>query len=183
MEEEIDLLRIVSQRLENANIEYMLTGSMSLALYATPRMTRDIDIIIQISPADINNFIKLFENDFYIDEFVVRNAIKQKSMFNIIHNETIIKIDFIIRKENEYRITEFNRRQKIYIYDSSIYSVSLEDLILSKLVWMKDSLSETQKNDIKDLLESQTNINFEYIDKWADFLNVSNLLNEIKLND
>ena len=81
----------------------MMTGSMALAFYSTPRMTRNIDIILQVSYADIGKIVALFKKDFYIDENSVRQAVRDQSMFNIIHNESVLKVDFIIRKDEEYR--------------------------------------------------------------------------------
>jgi hypothetical protein len=63
-------------------------------------------------------------------------------------------VDFIIRKDQEYRLAEFKRRKKITIADFTTYIVSIEDLIISKLNWMRDSDSELQKNDVKSLLLS-----------------------------
>jgi hypothetical protein len=70
-------------------------------------------------------------------------------LFNLIHNENVIKVDCIVRKQNDYRINEFNRRQRIKIRDFETWIVSKEDLILSKLFWAKDSRSETQLRDVK----------------------------------
>lgn len=55
-------------------------------------------------------------------------------MFNLIHAQSIIKVDFIIRKNHEYRLAEFKRRKKITIADFTTYIVSIEDLIISKLI-------------------------------------------------
>ena len=118
MNEELALLKDIARRLEDAGIEYMMTGSMALALYSIPRMTRDIDIIIQVTDADVGKIVNVFKGDFYIDESSVRQAIQDSGMFNIIHNESVLKVDFIIRKNEEYRIEEFLRRKKIDVQGS-----------------------------------------------------------------
>jgi hypothetical protein len=87
MYEEIDLIKDVASRLEKAGLPYMMTGSMAMAIYATPRMTRDIDMVIQVYSEDIGTLVNLFRDDFYIDETSVRQAIQSRGMFNIIHNE------------------------------------------------------------------------------------------------
>jgi hypothetical protein len=110
MEEELKLLKGICNKLDNADIEYMITGSFAMAFYSTPRMTRDIDIIIDVLSKDINKIIDLFKNDFYISQTAVEEAFRNTSMFNIIHNDTIMKIDFIIRKNEKYRLKEFSRR-------------------------------------------------------------------------
>jgi predicted nucleotidyltransferase len=176
MSEEIELLKIVAARLDSAGIEYMMTGSMAMALYATPRMTRDIDIIIQISMQDASRITSLFETDFYIEKESILEAIRSRGMFNIIHNESVIKVDLIIRKQEEYRLEEFSRRTAVVIDGVKISVVTPEDLVLSKLVWAKQSESELQQRDVRQLLQSSSGMDAGYIQKWAKVLGVEDLL-------
>ena len=110
MDEQLEFLKLVVSRLESAGIPYMLTGSMAMAVYALPRMTRDLDLVIECEQGDVARIMQLFVTDCYIDEQSVRTAIKDRAMFNIIHNEWIIKADFIVLKDDEYHRTEFRRR-------------------------------------------------------------------------
>ena len=48
MLEETEVLKLVCKTLDESNIPYMLTGSFAANFYATPRMTRDIDLVIEI---------------------------------------------------------------------------------------------------------------------------------------
>ena len=136
MNEELEILKTVCQRLKDAGIPYMITGSIAANFYAVPRMTRDIDIVIVVKREDRASLGALFKNDFYVDAESIRKAIEERGMFNIIHNEYVIKVDFIIRKDSPYRELEFKRRQKIRIEGTEISLVSIEDLILSKLLKM-----------------------------------------------
>jgi hypothetical protein len=180
MNEEMKILADVASRLEGAGIEYMMTGSMAMAIYSTPRMTRDIDIIIKVAAPDVAAIVSLFQNDFYIDEAAVRRAIEDKRMFNIIHSDSIIKVDFIVRKDEEYRIVEFSRKKKYNVNGAQIWVVSPEDLVLSKLVWAKTSESELQLGDIRQILFDTTSIDREYLEKWAAILGVEHLLSKVK---
>lgn len=74
-------------------------------------------------------------------------------MFNIIHNEKLVKVDFIIRKKSEYRKLEFGRRRKVTVAGAQFSLVSPEDLVISKLFWAKDSHSEVQFTDVRNILE------------------------------
>ncbi len=183
MQEELKLLKEICNKLDSANIEYMITGSIAMAFYSTPRMTRDIDIIIDVSLSDIQKIINLFQNDFYISETSVKEAIKNSGMFNIIHNDSVMKIDFIVRKNDEYRIKEFSRRQNIKIADTLIYVVSPEDLVLSKLFWAKQSKSEMQFRDIRGILAMAKNIDHDYIKEWSQKLKLEELLDEVTKNE
>ncbi len=43
VDEQLEFVKQIASRLASAEINYMMTGSMAMAVYATPRMTRDID--------------------------------------------------------------------------------------------------------------------------------------------
>ena|SRR3989338_9861016 len=153
----------VTDRLEKAAIPYMLTGSMAVNVYGHARATNDFDMVIQIGPKNVKTLLKLFEKDFYISEEALREAVRQESMFNIIDNETIFKVDFIIAKNDAFSKQQFARRQGIKVADKTIYVISPEDLILSKLEWSRESLSEIQDRDIKNILKTLK----QYLGKWS----------------
>jgi hypothetical protein len=173
MQNELDIVRDVSQRLDRAAIAYMLTGSMAMSYYAQPRMTRDIDVVIALVPADADKVVDLFRPDYYVSEEAVRDSILSESIFNLIHNESVIKVDCIVRKNTPYRHAEFDRRKQISIDNFSTWIASKEDLIISKLFWAKDSRSETQMRDVKNLVA--TGCDAAYIENWTRELGLSNL--------
>jgi hypothetical protein len=164
---ELDVLKIVIKRLESAGIQYMVSGSIAANFYTAPRMTRDVDIIIEVGEMDAQKIFSLFSGDFYIDLESVKDAIRHKQMFNIIHNEAIIKVDFIVKKDTEYRKVEFERRRSIVFGHERIDIASPEDLIISKLYWAKDSLSDLQIRDVQNMLKTVPDLDIEYIEKWV----------------
>lgn len=181
MSQELNILKHVCVRLEQLAIPYMLTGSFAANFYAVPRMTRDIDIVIEILNSNVKQICQIFENDFYVDENSIFDAIENKGMFNIIHNDSVLKIDFIVRKTTLYRKLEFQRKQQILLPDGTpIWIVSPEDLILSKLAWAKDSSSKMQLNDVKNLLNSIENLDNVYIEEWVDNLNLGIIYEKIE---
>ena len=173
---EIDIVRDISRRFEQINIPYMLTGSMAMNYYAQPRMTRDIDVVIAISPDDVGRVAALFRPDYYVSEENIRESIAHESIFNLIHQESVIKVDCIIRKNSEYRQMEFERRQKISVLDFITFIVSKEDLIISKLSWAKESNSDVQLSDVRNLLA--TGYDDAYLRHWTRELGLDNLLKE-----
>jgi hypothetical protein len=181
MSEELDLLKDVAARLQMAGIEYMLTGSMAMAIYSMPRMTRDIDLIVQVCSGDAGRIVDLFRGDFYIDEASVRQAVTTAGMFNIIHNESVIKVDLIVRKNEEYRIEEFSRRQPVDVEGVTVQVVAPEDLVLSKLVWTKRCGSEQQLRDVRQIIASRREIDGEYLARWARKLGVDGLLAKVRM--
>jgi len=175
---ELDILKDITQKLDKVNISYMLTGSIAMNYYAVPRMTRDIDIIIEIYFKDIDPLIEIFKDEYYIERNSIIDSIKRNSIFNIIHNSSFIKVDFIIRKKEEYRKIEFNRRLKVDFTGFPIYIVSKEDLIISKLFWAKTGDSDYQLRDVINLMN--TGYDKEYILNWSNKLGILKLYNKCK---
>ncbi len=177
MNGEIAVIEDVSKKLIEYKIPFMLTGSIAMNYYVEPRMTRDIDIVVYFQKENISAIMKMFEKDYYIDEDSVRMAIDNNRMFNIVHNETVTKVDFILRKKSEYRMIEFERRQFVNFLNIPTYIVSKEDLIISKLDWMKNSNSDMQKRDITFLISS--GYDKDYVQKWTRELGLKTLFEEI----
>lgn len=176
VQNELDIMRDVSRRLDSAGIAYMLTGSMAMNYYAHPRMTRDIDLVVALTPADTDRVVALFEADYYISRDAVLNSIAEESIFNLIHNESVIKVDCIIRKNTAYRQVEFERRTRIEIESFSVWIASKEDLIISKLAWARDSHSEMQLGDVRNL--ALTGCDAGYIECWTQELGLLSLWRE-----
>ena len=100
MATEIDIVRDVSNKFEQSGIGYMLTGSMAMNYYAQPRMTRDIDVVVAIKSNDVERVAALFEPEYYVSKESIRESIERESIFNLIHHESVIKVDCIVRKQN-----------------------------------------------------------------------------------
>src|SRR6266404_4367699 len=173
---EIDIVRDISHRFKQAGVPYMVTGSMAMNYYAQPRMTRDIDVVIAIGPEDVGRVAALFRPDYYVNEESIRESLAHESMFSLIHHESVIKVDCIIRKGTKYRRAEFERRQRISILAFTTVIVSKEDLIISKLFWAKDSHSEIKLGDVRNLLA--TGYDAGYLHHWTRELGLDTLLRE-----
>jgi len=149
---ELEVLQDAIARLEGAGIAYMLTGSVALSYYAEPRMTRDVDLVVELADRDPKSIAALFAPDYYVSEADVGRAIAARTMFNVLHLTKVVKLDFIVRKDTAYRCREFERRKRVQMPGFEAWIVSKEDLILSKLAWAKESASELQLRDVGALL-------------------------------
>ena len=173
---ELTVLTDVVSRLESAGFDYMLTGSVAMNYYAEPRMTRDIDIVVALAVTDAEKVIEVFEGDYYLSTEAVFDAVRDRKMFNLVHYESVVKVDLIVRKESEYRQLEFDRRQKIHVGELGMWIVSKEDLILSKLSWAQDTQSELQLKDVRNLLATEPDL--DYLRKWSSPLGLEPMLKE-----
>lgn len=174
MNSELDALRAVLARLEGAGIPYMLTGSVAMSVYAEPRMTRDIDIVVELAPGDAQRVTELFSPDYYVSQEAVQSAIAEERMFNLFDLSRLVKVDLIVRKDEEFQRHEFARRQRRELGGSSAWVISKEDLILSKLVWAASSESAMQLRDVGKLLASGADE--AYLLEWSVRLGVDDLL-------
>src|SRR5262249_16000142 len=134
---EFQTLREVVQRLADSGFDYMLTGSFALNYYAVPRMTRDIDLVVKLGREAVDRIVRLFEGDYYVDSLAVSRAVSNASLFNIIHLEHTVKVDFIVKKNTEYEEVKFRRRILAAVEDINLWIISKEDLIISKLEWAR----------------------------------------------
>lgn len=178
--DELDVLKSVTGLLDGAGIPYMVTGSMAANFYAVPRMTRDIDLVIELSEREVDRVIRLFQHEYYIDRDMVLRAVRDHTMFNMIHNTLVVKVDCVVRKETEYRREEFARRRAVSIAGRQVFIVSPEDLILSKLDWAKESRSQIQLDDVRNLLQSVDGLDTEYLTRWVDRLGLTRLYQEVR---
>lgn len=175
---ELDVLYLVGERLDASALPFMLTGSFAMAYYTTPRMTRDLDIVVALGEQDADTVVAAFREDFYIDRDDVRIAIASLRLFNLMHFASGIKVDFIVRKYSPYRQIEFARRLKVTLAGVDTWIATREDLILSKLVWARDAASELQLRDVAQLLAGPVDV--DYLQHWASDLGVADSLLQLK---
>lgn len=173
---ELEVLKDVVRRLEGAGIGYMVTGLIALSYYAQPRMTRDVDLVVEWGSRNAREIVALFHPDYYLSGEDVSRALRDTAMFNVLHIESVVKLDLIMRKDAPYRVNEFERRQRVVLPGFETWVVSKEDLVLSKLAWAKPTMSELQLRDVRALLATGADV--EYLRRWAPELSVSGLLEE-----
>lgn len=173
----IDTLRDFVQRMNELGLEYMVTGSYAMSVYGEIRMTRDIDVVVQISEEDAKPFFDRFKDEYYISEEAIRRAVRYRSMFNIISHVHGGKVDCIVSKDSEFARRSFGRRYKQTVSGFEFWTTTKEDLILAKLSWAKDSHSEMQIRDIANLTGSEYDSG--YVNSWIDRLALNEIWAEV----
>jgi hypothetical protein len=115
MSDQVDVLKLVAVRLALAHVPYRLTGSMALSYHAEPRFTRDVDLVVQLAPRDVDLVGSLFSDDFCADTDGLRSAIAHVSMANVIHQESLTEVDFIHRRDDQTLLAAKLDRDRDYI--------------------------------------------------------------------
>ena len=167
---------------EKLGIAYYIGGSLASSAYGIARATLDVDIIADIKSEQVSDIFDSLNEEFYIDIEMIQDAIQHQSSFNLIHLETMFKIDVFILKNRQFDRQAFLRRvQKTVAEDTSqqLFFATPEDIILNKLEWYKigEEVSDRQWNDIIGVLKVQgSGLDMVYLKKWAKELSVSILL-------
>ena len=177
-EDQKSVLKDVTERFEKLEIPYMLSGSMAMISYAMMRMTNDIDIVIEAKSEDTDKIIREFEAEYYVPQNRVKDAIYRQNMFNLLHQTKIVKIDCVLRKDSEFQKLAFSNRRKIKFTEFDVWTISRDDLVLSKLNWAKKSRSEMQMRDVASIIRN--GYDKEYVELWAEKLGVTDLLEECR---
>jgi hypothetical protein len=87
---------LVTGFLENLGVPYLISGSLASTLYGMVRTTQDTDLIAELRIEHIPPFVTALQNEFYIDEEMISGSIRNNSCFNIIHRESMFKVDIFI---------------------------------------------------------------------------------------
>jgi len=167
---------------EKLGIRYSIGGSLASSAFGIPRATMDIDIVADIKQENVPLLQECLAREFYADMDMIREAVRRKSSFNIIHLESLYKVDIFILQEHPFDLQALARRvQKKVSEDTSQepFFSTPEDIILNKLKWYQDGggVSERQWNDILGVLKVQgKDLDMPYLSEWAEKLNLSALL-------
>lgn len=180
--EPIEVTLKVTDIFERIGIPYLIGGSLASTLYGMVRTTQDSDIVAEMRREHLQSFVSSLQDEFYIDEEMIADAIQHNSSFNIIHRETMFKVDVFIPRPRPFLQSQLARAQRqTFTFESEVSArfASPEDTVLSKLEWyrMGGEISERQWRDILGVLKTRAGeLDLVYLRKWAGELKVSNLL-------
>lgn len=168
---------------DKLGIMYYIGGSVASSTYGMARATVDVDLVADVEMSQVDGLVKYLEAEYYIAAEMIRDAIRRRASFNLIHLETMIKIDVFVAKDQPYDSEAFGRRRADTLDEESsrkFYLSSPEDIVLSKLRWYLTGggVSEQQWKDVLGVLKVQGDkLDLEYLRCWAAKLNLSDLLN------
>ena len=180
--EVLQVTLLVTNLLDDLDIPYVIGGSMASIIHGTLRTTMDVDIVADIHPEKVSSFASKLQDAFYVDEQMIQQAIQRQSSFNLIHLNTMFKVDIFIPKARPFDNQQLSRRVAEKISpdsDAQIWVLSPEDIVLAKLDWFRigGEISERQWRDILGVLKTQQNsLDIAYLKQWAQSLSVGDLM-------
>jgi len=180
--EPIQVTLLVADALESLGIRYFIGGSMATAVHGIARATMDVDLVVDLSEDDIPGLLSVLGDDFFVDKQMIAGALQSGISFNMIHKETMFKVDVFPLKNRPFDLSQLERRVAYELASEptrKAYIASPEDNILSKLEWYRlgGEISDRQWIDVLNVLRIQgADIDIAYLKKWAKKLNLLDLL-------
>jgi len=181
--EMVEAIKPLIEVFNQLGILYYIGGSVASSIYGMPRATQDIDLVTHFKSEHIAHLEQALESTYYIDQEMILKAIINGTSFNLIHLETMMKIDIFLLKNDPYHQIAFGRKKE-ELFDEQdhilrFYIASCEDVILTKLDWFRlgGGISEQQWRDIQGVLKiQQESLDIDYLLTWARELELTNLL-------
>ena len=180
--EPVQVTMMVIHALEKLHIPYVIGGSLASAVHGVMRATMDTDIVADLGEEHARPLAESLSGTFYADVEMIRDAIEHRGSFNLIHLETMFKVDVFIPKQREFDQLQLQRRTTQVIAtdpEEVAFVASAEDTILAKLEWyrMGGEVPDRQWRDVMGILKVQAeSLDLEYLRKWSTILGVSDLL-------
>ncbi len=184
-EHQTELLRAVAKvvaAFEAQDIEYLVGGSIASSVFGEPRQTLDADLVARLLGRHAEPLVQRLSPEFYAELPAILRAVQNQSSFNVIHLETMTKVDVFVRWHDPFAQSQFTRRKAKTIGESpplQLYFASAEDTVLAKLEWFRKGgeVSDRQWRDLLGVLKVQGQaLDRAYLQEWAGRLAVSDLL-------
>ncbi len=180
----IQALTPLVEAFERFGIAYYIGGSVASSVHGRRRYTQDVDVVADIQLKHVHTLVATLQQDYYIDAGMIRGAIQNRSSFNILHNDTGVKVDVFIQKSGPFSQQEMRRAREdvLEVGSRSFFFASAEDMILAKLDWWKlgGGVSNRQWNDILEMMkEKQAVLDTAYLRQSAPMLGVADLLEKV----
>jgi hypothetical protein len=180
MRSERQFLVDVLGRLGTAGVDYMLTGSTASNYWGIPRTTHDVDFVLLMKPDQTSALVHAFDVGFFLQPESVRAAFQPPFQFNVLDEQSALKADFWLLREDAFEQNAFGRRMRVVLFGVSAWIATAEDIILHKLYWNKITPSERQLGDAAGVYAVQSNsLDVDYLLHWARKLDVQGELNDL----
>jgi hypothetical protein len=175
-----EFLADIARRLAAAGIPFMVAGSYASSFHGQPRTTQDVDLVIDPTADQLDAFLNQLGDPYYVSPEAAHDALRRRSLFNVIHFDESWKADLIIRKDRPFSAEEFGRRQPAQLPGQVQPLASAEDVILTKLEWNRISPSERQVRDARNVAVAQwPRLDQAYLRRWAADLGVTEALEDL----
>ena len=173
----------VVEVLDRLGVAYQVGGSVASSIHGMARATMDVDLVADLDLVHVDAFVGALVQSYYVDGDMIREALEQRSSFNLIHQESMLKVDVFVPKDRPYDRQALSRRIPDRLEDTPnarvFFVATAEDVVLAKLEWFDRGgrMSERQWIDVLGVLRVQEEaVDLDYLRRWASDLGVADLL-------
>jgi hypothetical protein len=157
--------------LDAAGVPFMIAGSFASTAHGQPRTTQDLDVVIDPpSHAAFDTLLGSFAPEqYYVDADAARDALRRRSMFNVVDLASGWKVDLILRKNRPFSRQEFSRRMELTLLGIQVFVATPEDTIVAKLEWSKlAGGSQRQRRDVAGIVATIGDaLDRDHIERWV----------------
>lgn len=169
----------VLEALRRVGVRHFVGGSIASSAHGVPRASIDADVVAELLPAHAAALVAALRGAYYVPEQRLREAIAQRRSFNVIHLDTMVKVDVFVSRDRPFDRRALDRVRPASLEGGGAIPVSSpEDTILAKLEWFRrgGDVSERQWTDITGLLQTGSLLDQDYLREGARELDVADLL-------
>lgn len=157
-----DLFAVFLERLDQAGIRYVVTGSVAVIVYGDPRMTHDIDLVVELQRSQVTAFHEVFpDEEFYCpppEVIIVECARSTRGHFNIIHHTSGFKADIYPVGNDSLLAWALNNAHVFNFGGTRICVAPPEYVIIKKLEYFREGRSHKHISDIRGMLEAMPDL-------------------------
>lgn len=185
MTSQIEIILRVAGLLDELHVPYLVVGSVASSLHGFSRATADVDVLADLRPEHVAPLFAALKEEYYLDDQAMRRAVSLRRMFNLIHFDTLFKVDIYVPQADEFSARQFEGRRRETLLPGeagAAYIAAPEDTVLAKLRWYRGGggAAERQLSDVLGVLKVQRErLDLEYLREWAGRLGVTDLLEEL----
>lgn len=171
--------REVLDRIEALGVRYYVTGSWALSVHAEPRMTRDLDLVLDLDPAEYERRIRpAFEDAYLVNDVIHLGA---RAIGGLIHRTEIVRVDLMMGRRDAWARRAFERARTVdHPGLGRAPVIAAEDLVLAKLQWSDGGRSELQVRDCRSVIRVAPDLDWTYLERYAAILGVGPLLEAVR---
>ncbi len=168
--------------LQELGVRHYVGGSIASSAHGVARASIDADVVAELRPEHAEHVSSALRGDYYVPEARVRDAIARRASFNVIHLETMLKVDVFVSKDRPFDRRAMDRARITPPetgHERPLPLASAEDTILAKLEWFRrgGEVSERQWADVLGVLRAGgETLDSRYLEQGAGELAVSDLL-------
>ncbi len=173
---------LVTAELGRLGVAHVVVGSLASSLHGLPRATNDVDVLAALRPEHVEPLVRALGPAFYIDADMIRDAIRRRAEFNVIHLATMFKVDVFIPALDPVSSNQL-ARGVLVVADAErnlvLRIASAEDTVAHKLAWFRrgGETSDRQWQDVVGVLKVQgSRLDLDYLAETTQALGVVDLL-------